>query len=152
MVLLRVIILIPFFLVPEFKGEVTAIIDGDTIEVLRDGKAVRIRLNGIDSPEKSQPFGMKAKQFMSDLIYEKKVVIKEKEIDRYGRLIADVYLQDGTWVNKSLVENGLAWHYKYYSSDAELALAENLAKISKTGLWQDSNPIPPWDYRRKIKK
>lgn len=133
----------------DFEGKVIGVIDGDTIEVLKDGKAVRIRLNGIDCPERKQSFGTKAKTFMSTLVFNKHVRIKAKEVDRYGRTIADVYLQDGTWVNKRLIEEGLAWHYKRYSSDEELSSSEINARKQKLGLWQDPHAIPPWDFRKR---
>lgn len=135
-----------------FKGKVTGVIDGDTIEVLKEGKAVRIRLNGIDCPEKTQAFGTKAKKFTSDLIYGQQVTIRAKELDRYGRTIADVYLQDGTWLNKALIDSGYAWHYKAYSEDKVLANAEIVASRLKIGLWVENQPIPPWEFRRGKKK
>ncbi len=134
---------------PNFQGKVTAVIDGDTIEVLKEGKAIRIRLNGIDCPEKSQAFGTKARQFTSEQVFGKVIVIKEKELDRYGRTIADVYLEDGTWLNKMLIENGLAWHYKHYSSDQDLAQAETNTRKNKMGLWIDPTPVAPWDFRKQ---
>jgi micrococcal nuclease len=131
-----------------FSGRVVAVIDGDTIEVLKGGKALRIRLNGIDCPEKSQAFGSKAKQFTSDQVFNKNVVVKEKELDRYGRTIADVYTDGGIWLNKALVDAGLAWHYKRYSSNQELATAEIKARNSKIGLWKDDEPKAPWEFRK----
>jgi micrococcal nuclease len=137
-----------FFLEPFSQGEVTAVIDGDTIEVLNEGKAVRIRLAGIDCPEKTQAFGSKAKQFTSDMIFGKIVTVKQSGIDRYGRTIADIYLEDGTWLNKLLIEKGFAWHYKRYSDNQELAAAELQARNSKLGLWHDAAPVAPWEYRK----
>lgn len=131
----------------KFDGTVTAVIDGDTIEVLQEGKALRIRLNGIDCPEKSQAFGSRAKQFTADLVYGKNVTIIEKGVDRYGRTIADVYV-NGVWLNKALIDAGMAWHYKRYSSDSELAQAETNAREAKVGLWSDAAPTPPWDFRK----
>jgi micrococcal nuclease len=131
-----------------FEGKVVRVVDGDTIDVLKDGKALRIRLNGIDCPEKKQAFGAKAKEFTSNLIFRKTVVVKEKEIDRYGRTIADIYLSDGTWVNKEVILKGFAWHYKRYSKDENLAAAEQTARRLKIGLWSDPSPLEPWNYRR----
>ncbi|HNP94262.1 MAG TPA: thermonuclease family protein [Cyclobacteriaceae bacterium] len=140
----------------EYYGKVTAVLDGDTIEVLKEGRAVRIRLNGIDAPEKDQPYGMKSKMFVSDFIYGKTVKIVEKEKDRYGRMIADVYTTPvndtsdySAWVNQVMIGAGLAWHYKRYSSDEKLANAEITARKLKLGLWAEANPTPPWDWRRK---
>lgn len=114
-----------------FIGKVTAVIDGDTIDVLRDGKTIRIRLNGIDCPEKSQTYGTKAKQFTSDFLFGKTVRVVGNENDRYGRLLADIYVdaantqgECGAWFNKAIVASGFAWHYKKYSSDPDLGGAE----------------------------
>lgn len=144
---------------PHFDGKVTSVLDGDTIEVLKDGKAIRIRLNGIDSPEKSQAYGMKAKEFTSDMLFGKTVRVFGKENDRYGRLIADIYIdaantsgEYGAWYNKVIVVSGYAWHYKAYSKDAELDAAEQTARRMKMGLWQLASPVAPWDYRKNVKE
>jgi endonuclease YncB( thermonuclease family) len=149
MIPLRIVFISLLLLNIQFKGKVVAVVDGDTLKVLKNGKEIKIRLNGIDCPEKSQAFGTKAKEFASKLVFDKNVVVEEKELDRYGRTIADVFLEDGTWLNKALIENGYAWHYKRYSSDQELAKAEVTARNRKVGLWQDESPVAPWDYRKK---
>lgn len=138
-----------------FEGKVVAVIDGDTIEVLHDGKAVRIRLQGIDCPESKQPFGTKAKQFTSEFLFGKQVRVKAIGEDRYGRTLADIYVdaanttnEFGAWFNKALVASGMAWHYKKYSKDAELAQAEQTARKMKIGLWSDQNPTAPWEWRK----
>jgi micrococcal nuclease len=146
-ILLFVILCLP---VKNFTGKVVAVIDGDTIEVLKDGKSVRIRLNGVDCPEKTQAFGSSAKQFTSNLVFGKAVEVREKELDRYGRTIADVYI-DGVWLNKALIEAGMAWHYKRYSDDKQLSEAETMARTSRVGLWGDNTPVAPWDFRHPPK-
>jgi micrococcal nuclease len=133
----------------EFEAKVVGVVDGDTIDVLYNSKKIRIRLNGIDCPEKSQAFGAKAKQFTSGLVYDRTVKVKEKEFDRYGRTIADIYLIDGRWLNKMLLDSGFAWHYKRYSSSEILADAEQTARKKKIGLWADKSPVAPWDFRRQ---
>lgn len=147
MILLRIVFILAFC-IADFEGKVVGVIDGDTIEVMNEGKAVRIRLNGIDCPEKSQAFGTRAKQYASELLFQKQVRVEAKGQDRYGRTIADIYLPDGTWVNKKLVEVGLAWHYKQYSTNQELANAEVAARDNKIGLWSDPAPIAPWLFRK----
>lgn len=132
----------------DFEGKVVGVVDGDTIEVLKDGKSIRVRLNGIDCPERNQDYGTKAKQYVSQLIFQHNVKVKVKELDRYGRTIADIYLSDGTWLNKKLVDEGLAWHYKQYSSNKELSQGEITARKNRRGLWQLKNPIAPWDFRK----
>lgn len=142
-----------------FEGKVVSVLDGDTIEVLRDGRAIRIRLSGVDSPEKSQAYGTKAKMFTSDLLFGKTVRVIGKEKDRYGRLIADIYIdaantsgEYGAWFNKAIVMTGFAWHYKAYSKDQELEAAEQSARRMKIGIWEDEAPIAPWDYRKNVKE
>ena len=146
------ILLILFLIAPpiERHGKVVAVLDGDTIEILdSNNKTYRIRLSGIDCPEKAQAFGQKAKQFTSDLCFGKSVKVIVHSTDRYGREIGDIVLSDGTVVNEELVGAGFAWHYKQYSSDAGLAKLEVEARKKKLGLWADPNPIPPWEFRRK---
>ena len=116
----------------EFSGKCVGVIDGDTIDVLRNGRAVRIRLEGIDCPERGQDFGSRAKQFTSGLVFGKTVNVKVKEPDRYGRLVARVIAQ-GKDLSHELVKAGLAWHFKKYSSDLELAQLED--KVGKPG-WE----------------
>jgi len=130
-----------------FEGNVTTVLDGDTIEVLHGGKAVRIRLAGIDCPEKAQAFGQAAKKFTSENLIGKTVKVVGKETDRYGRLVAEVWMA-GEWLNKSIVAPGLAWHYKKYSDSEDIAEAEKNAQRSSKGLWADANPVAPWDWRK----
>jgi micrococcal nuclease len=131
-----------------FTGQVVGVIDGDTIDVLHNGQAERIRLNGIDCPEKKQAYGKKAKQFTSTLAYGKEVTIQVLRKDRHGRTVGDVVLTDGTNVSRELVKAGLAWWYRQYSKDANLGILEEDARQAKRGLWADPNPVPPWEVRQ----
>jgi len=141
--------LAPLASADEFTGRVVGITDGDTIEVMRDGRAVKIRLFGIDCPESGQDFGSRAKQFTSESVFNKDVRVVVQDTDRYGRLVADIYTQDGKRLNESIVSNGLAWWYVQYAPrDTGLQRREERAKLSRLGLWSDPNPIPPWDFRR----
>jgi endonuclease YncB( thermonuclease family) len=134
----------------EFNGNVVSVKDGDTIEVMHDGKAERIRLYGIDAPEKAQAFGQKAKQATSDLVFGKSVKIIVKDHDRYGRTVGVVVMADGKTLNAELVRIGMAWWYKQYApNDAELQMLESEARTAKAGLWVDPNPTPPWEWRHK---
>jgi micrococcal nuclease len=136
----------------EFSGKVVGVVDGDTISVMRDGKAVRVRLHGIDCPEKRQAYGSRAKQFASDLVFGKHVAVEVTDVDRYRRLIGKVRLADGRILNHELVRSGLAWWYrKYAAKDTVLKSLENQARIGKVGLWAEKSPVPPWAYRRKGK-
>jgi micrococcal nuclease len=132
-----------------FSGEVVGITDGDTISVMREGKAVKIRLSGIDCPEKKQAYGDKAKHFASDLAFGKTVTVSYSKKDRYGRILGDVQLPGGKSLNQELLRAGYAWHYTKYSKDRTLAELEEEARQAQRGLWQDRDPIPPWEFRKK---
>src|ERR1019366_6366161 len=133
----------------EIKGKVVSVADGDTVTVLDAEKVQhKIRLQGIDAPEKAQAFGAKSKERLSEKIGEKEVVVKWKEKDRYGRVLGEIYLGD-RHINLEMVQDGFAWHYKQYSKSKELAVAEDEARKAKKGLWADKEPVPPWEYRKK---
>jgi endonuclease YncB( thermonuclease family) len=133
----------------DFSSQVVSVLDGDTIEVLHNNKAERIRLNGIDCPEKGQAYGKRAKQAASELVFGKQVMLQTFGKDKYGRTIADVILPDGTNVNHTLVKDGWCWWYrKYAPGDTVLEGLEKDARETKKGLWVDPAPIPPWVYRK----
>lgn len=131
-----------------FTGKVVAVLDGDTIEVLHNGKAERIRLNGVDCPEKKQAFGQKAKRFTSSLVFGKTVVVVPSEKDRYKRIVGDVFLSNGVNLSYELVRAGFAWWYRKYSDDVMLAVLELEAQLERKGLWLDPHPMPPWEWRK----
>lgn len=130
---------------------VVGVSDGDTFTLLEEAtKAnVKVRLYGVDAPEKKQPFGEKSKQFASELCFRKNVNIEVVNKDRYGRSVAYVYLEDGTNVNYELVKAGMAWHYKQFSKDPELDRLETEARKKRVGLWRDKDPTPPWEWRKQ---
>lgn len=128
---------------------VPACLDGDTIEVLHANRTERIRLYGTDCPEKGQAFGKRAKEATADLVFGKEIELKTHGKDKYGRTIADVLLPDGTTVNQQLVKDGWCWWYeKHAPKDRALEQSQQEAKEAKRGLWNDSDPVPPWLYRR----
>lgn len=131
-----------------FTGKVIGVKDGDTVVLLIDGKPQTIRLAHIDCPEKNQPFGYKAKKFVSDFCFGKEVqaVIAGKP-DRNGRWIAEIFYKNQN-LNKELVRNGLAWHFKRYSNNSVYTELEILARKKKIGLWLDKNPVEPWNWRK----
>lgn len=138
----------------ETVGRVVGVMDGDTIKVLTPAQElIRVRLSGIDAPEKKQAFGAVAKKALSDLAFERNVVLVGEKKDRYGRLIAKV-LSSGNDVNLSMVKQGLAWHYKKYEREQnagdryQYAQAEEHARIAKVGLWSERAPVAPWDFRK----
>ena len=132
-----------------FEGKVIGIKDGDTFEVLYDSIPERVRLAEIDCPEKSQPFGKNARQYASDLCFGKMVTVTSNgKRDRYGRVVGTITTDDDINVNESLVKAGLAWHYTQYSKDENLTILQEEAKSAKRGLWTDTSPIAPWEWRK----
>ena len=130
-----------------YHGKVVKIADGDTLTILVDNQQLKIRLSDIDTPEKKQPFGTRAKQALSELAFGKQARVVEVTVDRYGRIVGRVYV-DGLDVNAVLVRGGYAWVYRKYSQDSELLKLEAQAKQKGLGLWADPSPIPPWEWRR----
>jgi micrococcal nuclease len=134
----------------DFFGSVVSVLDGDTTEVLHNTRADRIRLNGIDCPEKGQANGKRAKQAASELVFGKDVTLNTFGKDKYGRTIADVLLPDGTNVNHALVREGWCWWYrKYAPENVILAELQRRAQRSGVGLWADPHPVPPWEWRKR---
>ena len=122
--------------------------DGDTLTILdAENTQHRIRLHGIDAPEKRQAFGEKAKQHLSSLVFGKDVVVKVQDTDRYGRVVGKVFA-DGADANLEMLKAGYAWHYKHYDSTPAYAAAEIEARATHKGLWADKNPIEPWSFRK----
>ncbi len=133
----------------DFTGKVVGVSDGDTIEVMRAGRAVRVRLQGIDCPESHQAYGTRAKQFTAELAFGKTVAVQVHGTDQYGRILGEVILPDGRSLNRELVRNGYAWWYRRYSDDPVLQQLEEEARRERRGLWRDKNPTPPWQFRRE---
>ncbi len=132
----------------QWSGQCVGVSDGDTVKVMLHGKAQTIRLYGIDTPEKAQAYGTRAKQFTSTLAFGKPVKVFSKGMDRYGRVLAWIFV-GSTCVNAQLVSNGLAWWYRQYSpNEAKLAQLEAQARSARRGLWADAAPVAPWEYRR----
>jgi len=111
-----------------FTGKLVKVLDGDTVEVLHNGKAERIRLAQIDCPEKNQPFGQAAKRYVLDVAAHKIVTVQVETVDRYGRTVGEVFLPDSSNLNKQIVGAGFAWQYKKYSKDTEYSDLEKSAK------------------------
>ena len=134
----------------DYTGRVVGVLDGDTIEVLHNQRPERIRLSGIDCPEKGQAFGKRAKQAASELVFGKEVTIQTHGYDKYKRTLGDVFLSDGKNLNQELVRQGFCWWYrKYAPGDTVLEGLENEAREARKGLWADPAPIPPWEWRKR---
>lgn len=136
-----------------FTALVVSVKDGDTIEVLSNGGTTRIRLHGIDCPEKRQAYGSRAKLATAVLTFGQTVTIHPHDKDKYGRTVADVMLADETNVNQLLVKDGWCWWYrKYAPDDPVLESLESEARQRKRGLWNDPHPVAPWVYRKQKQK
>lgn len=155
-----VLVFVTFCNAEDFTGFVSKVLDGDTIKVIpdtlvtgvkvyKDG-SVSVRLRGIDAPEKSQPYGLEAKDYLIKLVLRKKIRVVVKDIDRYGRIDGYVYVGSLN-VNLEMVKAGYAWAYEKYLDRpyaSEFYSAERDARMARKGLWQQSNPLPPWEYRK----
>lgn len=130
------------------RGEVTGISDGDTLYLQVEGAQLRVRLARIDAPEKKQAFGRRSEQSLRELVWKRVVTAKWHQVDRYGRPIAEVFV-DGFDVNAEQVRRGMAWVYRAYSRDPDLIRLEEEARADRRGLWSESNPVAPWVWRKQ---
>lgn len=139
-------------------GRVVGVTDGDTLTVLdAANQQHKIRLAGIDCPEKAQPYGQAAKQSLSDQVFGRDVAVEAGKTDKYGRAVGKVRV-DGRDANLEQLRRGLAWHYKRFENEQSLddrlayRAAEEEARTSRRGLWVDPAPVAPWDWRHKKKE
>lgn len=137
------------------QGRVVGVSDGDTVTVLDvDNKPHKIRLSGIDAPEKEQAYGQKSKESLSELVFGKSVDVEWRKQDRYGRTVGKIMLGDVD-ICLEQVKRGMAWHYKQYQQEQaaqdrlSYAESETLARSMGTGLWQDASPVEPSAFRHK---
>lgn len=137
------------------SGIVVGISDGDTVTLLdANRQQYKIRLKGIDAPESHQPFGQKSKTNLSAMVFNKDVVAECGKREKYRREICKIIV-NGMDANLEQVKAGMAWHYKQYAKEQssqdreDYEVAEFNAKIRRLGLWNDKNPVPPWEWRRK---
>ncbi len=128
------------------EGVCIRVADGDTITIKAGNVEEKIRLDGIDAPESSQPSGREAKQYLSGRVLKQTVRVEGSQRDRYGRLLGTVYV-GGKNINLEMLRKGWAWDYVQYSKGGEYTLAEREARQAKRGLWAESSPLPPWEYR-----
>ena len=149
----------------DFNGVVVRVLDGDTIDVFQksEQKTQRVRLSGIDAPEKNQPFGQRSRQLLSEMVVQRYVSVKESGKDRYGRILGDVIRYDvppgvpvidmGVNVNEIMLVRGLAWAYRYHGKalNPGYEQLEHSARHDHVGLWSESNNIEPWKWREQQK-
>lgn len=133
----------------EIQGKVIRVLDGDTLEVLQGKTPVRIRLANIDAPEKQQAFGRWASNQLKGLIAGQPVDVTYTQTDRYGRILGRVMAPNGIEANRYMVQAGAAWVYDQYNTDKALPALQREAQKQKRGLWADSQPVPPWEWRHQ---
>lgn len=134
-------------------GMVVGVADGDTFTLLTPAKKeVKVRLHGIDCPERNQDFGTRAKQYTSAQLFRKTVKIQVKSKDRYGRYVALVRLPNGRILNEELLKAGMAWHFTRYDRSSSWAALERAARAKRVGLWSLKDPVAPWTFRKHVGK
>ena len=140
-----------------YYGTVVAVADGDTVTVLDEQRQRhKIRLAGIDAPERKQPYGQKAKQHLAEAIYEKQVALECSKVDKYRRAVCKITL-DGTDINLMQIKSGMAWWYRKYSKEQAVLdriayeTEESEARNNMRGLWLEPSPVPPWEWRKTKK-
>ncbi len=132
----------------EFSGEVARVVDGDSLSVKFGTGEIRVRLFGIDAPEINQIGGWAAKRLLEDLTAGHKIRLRVVDVDKYGRLVAWAWANEIN-LNRWMIYEGWAWHYRRYSSDFSLFVAEKAAKKAGRGLWHNKTPQSPWMFRRQ---
>ena len=148
----------------ELLGRVVAVTDGDTIKVLDANSTLhKVRLTGIDAPERSQPYGNASRKNLESMVAGRQVLVRFAKNDKYGRILGNVWVQPRDclpcgktlYVNHAQILAGMAWWYRYYADDqsegdrGRFESAEREAIARKWGLWADPDPVPPWVWRRR---
>nr|EES2010828.1 thermonuclease family protein [Escherichia coli] len=145
---------------PELIGKVVRVLDGDTFELLVDQRPVRIRVTGIDAPEKDQPFGQRSRQSLAGMVDGNPVAVRIKGTDRYGRTLGAVYAKicapsapcRAVYVNAEQVKTGMAWAYRFHGQAVDPAMLklETQARSERVGLWSAPNAVEPWKWRHQM--
>jgi len=129
-------------------SRVVRIVDGDTYDILINGIQTRIRMDGIDAPERGQPYYQVSKEYLGRLCEGQTVRLQVKSRDRFGRTVAKSWISGNRELGAEMIRAGMAWHFTKYSDDAGLARLESEARRARKGLWADPRPVAPWDYRK----
>ncbi len=132
-------------------GKVVKVVDGDTIHVYNSKDTYKIRLSGIDAPERGQAHGKRAKEYLGQLVQGRQVIVIVESKDRYGRFVAKVNCNSQD-VCAQMLKAGYAWHYKQYAGNKYYDDLQREARKAKRGLWADKKPLAPWDYRKLQKE
>lgn len=149
-VLPLIMLSIPLVAEADITGKIVRVLDGDTVEILAGNVATRVRLNGIDAPEKAQPFGQRSRQALTAIVGGKTVLAVGEKRDRYGRLLATLIL-DGRDINATQVYSGMAWVYRYkgLATEPEYLRYERDARTARRGLWSEKEPVEPSIWRQR---
>jgi endonuclease YncB( thermonuclease family) len=132
----------------EYTAKVIAVLDGDTLLVMRSGKPIKLRLVGIDAPEKAQPHGIAAQQSLAEMTMGRMVKVITRARDDYGRTVAEVFTDDLN-VNHEQVRRGMAWEYSRFHNNHELSAMQNEAQQQKLGLWSGADVVEPSQWRKQ---
>ena len=150
LILLLIITITPVY-AEQYEATVIKVIDGDTIWIKKDNKHIKIRLSYIDAPELKQNFGIKSRNFLSNLVLDKMIEVNTNKKDRYNRHLGEIYIhntKESIFVNAKMIKSGNAWVYKTYTNNPYLKNLEDYAKMKKKGLWNEQKIIEPWIFRR----
>lgn len=128
-----------------YQGTIIRVIDGDTYVFQTTEGSITVRMQGIDAPERDQPFSEESSNFLKKYL-DKDAILKSHGLDRYGRTLGTIIIENRD-INLLSIKGGFSWHYKEYSTDQKYAKAEKYARRKKLGLWKLENPIPPWEWR-----
>ncbi len=136
-----------------FLADVTGVIEGDQLEIMREGITTRLRLYGIDCPETDQPFGREAKDYVATRVFGKKITVIDYRWDGKSRVLGEVILPDGTNLGRDLLRSGLAWYYRPLAKrpERDMRNLQRAARREKKGLWAEEHPTPPWTFRKQDK-
>jgi len=150
LILLLIITITPVY-AEQYEATVIKVIDGDTIWIKKDNKHIKVRLSYIDAPELKQNFGIRSRNFLSNLVLDKMIEVNTNKKDRYNRHLGEIYIhntKESIFINAKMIKSGNAWVYKTYTNNPYLKNLEDYAKMKKKGLWNEQKIIEPWIFRR----
>lgn len=130
-----------------FAAKVIAVMDGDTVMVLRDGQKIKVRLANIDAPEKDQAFGKQSRESLLEMVGKRQVQVDGLAVDQYGRTVGVISVA-GRNVNQEQLRRGMAWEYSHFHSDKTCIGLQTEAQQLRRGLWSQDRPQAPWQWRK----
>ena len=150
LILLLIITITPVY-AEQYEATVIKVIDGDTIWIKKDNNHIKVRLSYIDAPELKQNFGIRSRNFLSNLVLDKMIEVNTNKKDRYNRHLGEIYIhntKESIFINAKMIKSGNAWVYKTYTNNPYLKNLEDYAKMNRKGLWNEHKIIEPWIFRR----